>query len=92
MYSIGIFDGADSTSAEIKTALRLREQTGLYKNLSSNNGVVQTPSYYLSAGDSEALNNIFQQISEQIEEGGSSTTLNEEAIIKEYYCTSLYFT
>jgi len=83
VYSIGIFDGADSTSAGNQNGTETQRANWFMQNLSSNNGVVQTPSYYLSAGDSEALNNIFQQISEQIEEGGSSTTLNEEAIIKD---------
>lgn len=41
-------------------------------------------SYYLSAGDADTLNNIFQQISDQIESGGSSTTLGEETVIKDF--------
>lgn len=40
-------------------------------------------SYYLSAGDADTLNNIFQQISDQIESGGSSTTLGSETVIKD---------
>lgn len=40
-------------------------------------------SYYLSAGDAESLNTIFQKISEQIESGGSSTTLGRETVIKD---------
>lgn len=40
-------------------------------------------SYYLSAGDATALNNIFQQISDQIESGGSSSTLTNEAVVKD---------
>lgn len=40
-------------------------------------------SYYLSAGDATALNNIFQQISDQIESGGSSSTLTGEAVVKD---------
>lgn len=40
-------------------------------------------SYYLSAADAKSLKNIFQQISDQIETGGSSTTLNSEAVIKD---------
>ena len=53
------------------------------QNLSSNNGVVQNPSYYLSAADAESLRNIFKQISDQIETGGSSTTLSSEAVVKD---------
>lgn len=40
-------------------------------------------SYYLSAGDSDSLNDIFKKISDQIESGGSSTTLGEETVIKD---------
>lgn len=40
-------------------------------------------SYYLSAGDSASLNSIFRQISDQIESGGSSTTLDANAVIRD---------
>ena len=40
-------------------------------------------SYYLSAGDADTLNSIFQQISQNIESGGSSTTLSKETVIKD---------
>lgn len=40
-------------------------------------------SYYLSAADADTLNNIFQQISDNIESGGSATTLGEETVIKD---------
>ena len=53
------------------------------QNLSSNDGVVKNPSYYLSAADSDSLNSIFKQISDQIESGGSSTTLSSDAVVKD---------
>lgn len=40
-------------------------------------------SYYLSASDASTLNNIFQQIANKIESGGSSATLTEEAVVKD---------
>ena len=40
-------------------------------------------SYYLSAADSVALNNIFQQISDQIETGGTTSTLTADAVVKD---------
>lgn len=40
-------------------------------------------SYYLSAGDREALNNIFEQISQQIETGGTEVTLNADSVIRD---------
>lgn len=53
------------------------------QNVSSNNGTPQNPSYYLSASDADTLNNIFQQISDQIESGGSSSTLTSESVVKD---------
>lgn len=98
VYSIGIFSGADASSAG-------KEPDGNYyddywgsnytdaemsaacnwfmQKVSSNNGTPRTPSYYLSAGDSASLNNIFQQISDQIETGGSDSQLTESAVVRD---------
>lgn len=98
VYSIGIFSGADAstagkepdedyydgflrpnyTDAEMSAACNWFMQ-----KVSSNNGTPRTPSYYLSAGDSASLNSIFRQISDQIESGGSSTTLDANAVIRD---------
>ena len=91
VYSVGIFSGADATSAGSKPNGDLGANNNqltsasnwFMQNLSSNNGTVQTPSYYLSAADSDALKNIFKKISDQIESGGSSTTLSSETVIKD---------
>lgn len=83
VYTIGIFSGADATSAGDINGNDTEKANYFMHQVSSNNGNVKTPSYYLSAGDTEALNNIFKQISSQIESGGTSSTLNEEAIIKD---------
>ena len=40
-------------------------------------------SYYLSAGDEVSLNSIFQQISSNIETGGTSSTLTADAVVKD---------
>ncbi len=40
-------------------------------------------SYYLSAADAGTLNSIFQQIASNIESGGSSTTLDANAVIRD---------
>lgn len=40
-------------------------------------------SYYLSASGTSALNNIFQQIAEEVETGGTTTTLNSSTVIKD---------
>ncbi|MDO4615765.1 MAG: SpaA isopeptide-forming pilin-related protein, partial [Lachnospiraceae bacterium] len=84
VYTVGIFDGADATSAGSQSGSQTQKANWFMQQLSSNNGTVQTPSYYLSAGDAETLSNIFQQIAEQIHStGGSSSTLNEEAVVKD---------
>ena len=105
VYSIGIFSGADASTAG-KEPDKDYEGSGWSANyteaemsaacnwfmqkVSSNNGTPRTPSYYLSAGDSASLNNVFQQISDQIETGGSETTLGSETVVKDII--SPYFT
>ena len=83
VYTIGIFSGADATSAGDENGTDTQKANWFMQKLSSNDGKVQTPSYYLSAADVGTLNNIFQQISDQIETGGSSTTLSSETVIKD---------
>ena len=98
VYSIGIFSGADAstagkepdedyydgywgsnyTDAEMSAACNWFMQ-----KVSSNNGTPRTPSYYLSAGDEVSLNSIFQQISSNIETGGTSSTLTADAVVKD---------
>ena len=92
VYTIGIFSGADATSAGSTGNGSSDADKGNYflQRVSSNKQYPQSPSYYLSAADSGSLNNIFQQISNQIETGGSSSTLTSEAVVKDII--SPYFT
>ena len=91
VYSVGIFPGANPTSSGTEPSWDLNDGSSsipaasnwFMQNLSSNNGKVQTPSYYLSAADADTLKNIFQQISDQIESGGSSSTLTADAVVKD---------
>ena len=83
VYTVGIFSGADATSAGDENGTDTQKANWFMQKLSSNDGKVQTPSYYLSAADAGTLNSIFQQISDQIETGGSETTLDEKAVIKD---------
>ena len=84
VYTVGIFDGADATSAGNSNGKDDTQKANWFmQNLSSNNGNVQSPSYYLSAGDADALNDIFEKISQQIESGGSSTDLSRETVIRD---------
>lgn len=91
VYTIGIFAGADATSAGTEPKRDLRQNSNsmnsacnwFMQQVSSNNGTSRTPSYYLSAADAGSLSNIFQQISDNIETGGSSSTLTEESVVRD---------
>ena len=83
VYAIGVFEGADATSSGDSNGDNTERANWFLQNLSSNNGTPRDPSYYLSAADSDTLTNIFQQISNQIQTGGSSTTLSSETVIKD---------
>lgn len=83
VYAIGVFEGADATSYGNSNGDNTQKANWFLQNLSSNNGTPRSPSYYLSAADSSTLTNIFQQISNQIQTGGSSTTLSSETVIKD---------
>lgn len=91
VYTIGIFAGANAASAGTEPKGDLGQNSSslnsacnwFMQQVSSNNGAPRTPSYYLSAADTGALNNIFQQISDNIESGGSSSTLTEESVVRD---------
>ena len=90
VYSIGIFSGADASNAGNPSGNETQKANWFMQQVSSNNGAPRWPSYYLSAGDADSLNSIFQQISNNITTGGSSTTLGSETVIKDII--SPYFT
>ena len=91
VYSIGIFSGADASSAGTKPTGDLgnnsRQLTAacnwFMQQVSSNDGTPRYPSYYLSAGDAASLNSIFQQISSNITTGGTTSTLTSDAVVKD---------
>lgn len=95
VYSIGIFSGADANSAGTEPSRSLSEGSSaipaasnwFMQKLSSNNGTVQDPSYYLSASDSDTLSTIFQKISNQISESkidlGSDTQIKD--VVSKYF-------
>lgn len=87
VYSIGIFNGADATSAgtnpNVNNSTSLTAACNWFmQNISSNNGTPRTDSYYLSADDAGSLNSIFDKISNQIT-GGSSVELDSSAVVKD---------
>lgn len=92
VYSIGIFEGADASSYGTQPSGDLNQGDGripdasnwFMQHLSSNDGEVQHPSYYLSASDADSLDGIFKQIADNIEQGGSATTLGAEAVVKDF--------
>lgn len=90
VYTIGIFPGADATSAGNQNGNETEKANWFMQRVSSNTQYPQSPSYYLSAADAGTLNSIFQQISNQIETGGSETTLGSETVVKDII--SPYFT
>lgn len=83
VYSVGIFDGADATSPGNKDGTNTQAANWFMQQVSSNNGTPRSPSYYLSAADAGTLSTIFQQIANKIEEGGSSTKLDAQSVIKD---------
>lgn len=83
VYTIGIFPGADATSAGNQNGNETEKANWFMQQVSSNNGTPQSPSYYLSAADAGTLNSIFQQISDQIETGGTTSTLTSDAVVKD---------
>lgn len=83
VYTVGIFSGADATSVGNVNGNNTQKANWFMQRVSSNNGMPQSPSYYLSAADAGSLNSIFQQISSNIETGGTSSTLTADAVVKD---------
>lgn len=59
------------------------DATSLTSTGSLNSKLSSGRSYFLSAGDTSTLANIFQTIASEIESGGSTATLDESAVIKD---------
>ena len=83
VYTVGIFSGANAESAGNQYGNTTQRANWFMQQVSSNNGTPQSPSYYLSAADAGSLNSIFQQISSNIETGGTSSTLTSAAVVKD---------
>lgn len=98
-YTEGYFGGeyAPSDENQIKNSNRFMHLVSSnYPNASNINTTgsinpnLNGSSYYLSAGDSDSLNSIFQQISDKINTDTSSTTLDANSVIKDV--VTPYFT
>lgn len=83
VYTIGIFSGADATSAGNQNGSNTQKANWFMQTLSSNNGTPQTPSYYLTPGTAGSLEDVFKQISNQIETGGASIKLDATTEIRD---------
>lgn len=83
VYGVGIFSGADASSVGSASGDETQQANWFMHQISNNNGTPKSPSYYLSAADAGALNSIFKQISDNIQTGGSSTTLGSETVVKD---------
>ena len=104
VYTIGIFAGADASGTIPDYVTNVRDDAGRVANCNrfmylmssqypnamnmSNTGTAGNKGYYLSAGTADALNEIFQKISQTT--GGSTSTLNSNAVVKDIM--SPYFT
>lgn len=90
IYSVGVFSGADASLPGTEPSEDLDNNNSaipsasnwFMQKVSSNDGTVQTPSYFLSAGDTKTLNDIFKKLSDKIE-GGSNTKLNSSSVIRD---------
>lgn len=81
VYTVGIFGGADATSPGKQDGNDTEKANWFMQNVSSNNGTAKDPSYYLSAGDTTALNSIFTQISNQI--SSPAINLGTETVVRD---------
>ena len=92
VYTVGVFSGANAsplTSASSNENRYMHYVSSNYpkaESMSNNglkNGETANTGYYLSAGDADTLNNIFQQISNNIQNGTSSVQLGTETVVKD---------
>ncbi len=88
VYAVGIFDGADPSTPGDVNGNATAQSNYYMQQVSSNNGVVQDPSYYLAASDAGSLNDIFEQISDSISRPDIS--LGADTVIRDI--VSPYFT
>ena len=95
VYSVGIFNGADASAAVNTTTTQWSDNrttnrfmhylSSNYPNATSmsNGGSKADDGYYLSAGDADALNEIFQKISDNIQTGAASIELGAETVVQD---------
>lgn len=93
VYTVGVFDNADENSAGSTGNNSSDADKGNYvcQQISSNNGVVPTGTakkHYFAAKNTAALNNIFEQISQNIESSTTTTELGSETVVRDIVSSS----
>ena len=88
IYSIGIFNGANpalplSSASNENKFMHLVSSNYPAATSMSSSGDGSNKRYYLSASSAGGLNTIFQAISDNIETGGTSVTLDASSVIKD---------
>lgn len=98
VYTVGIFDGADAESglpSNNYSSWNDPERANRFMHLLSSNypsatnmatsgsSIDDELGYYLSAADADTLNDIFQKISDNIQTGGSSSSLDSSAVVRD---------
>ncbi|MBR4879474.1 MAG: hypothetical protein IKU13_06535, partial [Clostridia bacterium] len=91
VYTIGIFNGANANDISGRENKYMHYVSSNYPKAVSyspdSNGLATGESpksgYYLSAGNADALNNIFTQIANNIQNGSTTVTLGEKAVVKD---------
>lgn len=79
------YSGTETTQQLVAANRYMHYTSSNYPNAQSlqNGGDRTGNGYYLSAADMDTLSSIFQQISGNIESGGSSTTLTDSTVIRD---------
>ena len=95
VYTVGIFSGADGSNPGTLSgksepnkfmhyvSSNYTDATAMNNTGAVNQDLSGSDTYYLSAGDSDALSNIFQKISDNIRDDSVKTTLDDKAVIKD---------
>lgn len=95
VYTVGIFSGADGSNPGTLdgetdpnkfmhfVSSNYPNATGMRNTGAVNDKLSGDDTYYLSAGDSDALSSIFQKISDNIRDDSVKTSLDANAVIKD---------
>ncbi len=91
MYTIGTFSGADPTDVSASSGgsfsanrfMNYLSSNYLSATSMTSGGTGSNKGYYLSAEDSADLNTIFTRIADEVQSGGTTSTLDETSTIQD---------